>query len=240
MCYPLGISTHAQLESHGFYMCEWTTVCTVDVHTLSGPTPNLLGIWPQSPRKDPAVYNEGSEASPLTSHIKHFHSPQLRADCEWWASYLRRITSAQQQTLNEAMLPYKLQPFPGKGQLPLNSSFSCLKMRSHRERDLLCFCQVTVGTLKKCTRGSWRGHASQCAGSWDEQPAPLLRGLLTMRNHPSLTLGFCHVSRGRGANTGVCAVCNAAGHGNPVTTLNIHPGSLVWMEDVQPVGSFGW
>lgn len=50
------------------------------------------------------------------------------------------------------------------------------------------------------------------------------------------TLGFCHVSRGRGTNTGVCAVCDAARHGNSVTTLNIHPGSLVWMEDEQP----GW
>lgn len=50
------------------------------------PHPNLLGIRPQSPRKDPAVSDKGFEAFPLPSHIKHFYRPQLRADCERRAS----------------------------------------------------------------------------------------------------------------------------------------------------------
>jgi hypothetical protein len=107
----------------------------------------------------------------------------------------------------------------------------------HTGRELLCFCQVTVETLRSA-------HAVASIGMPVSVSAPEISSGSTahrtcyyaVSSFPP-ALGLCHVSCGSGTNTDVCSVCNAAKCGNTaMTTVSIHPGSLVWMEDEQPGG----
>lgn len=224
---------HACLgESHGFYLDGWINSSMdrwMDYNVycwcaLSGPTPNLLGIWPQSPRKDPAAYNKGFEASPLTAHIKHFYRPQLQAVSGELLPKKNSICQTTDTKLGHVVV--HVTTFSWEGTTPSEEQFLLPEDEiTQGESDYVS--AKSLWEHWRCAHSSRHRHASQGIDSWDKWPVLLRTELIIMQSSPSpLTLGFCHVSRGSGINTDFCSVCKAAKHGNAISTLNVHPGSL--------------